>query len=118
MSRITNNKKIFKNHSKADIILVFAFFIFLFIPMMNINTSEMAQAKKENRMLAKYVPLFGDNGINLNYGKNFETWFNDRFWGRERVIKSFSRLRYKILFNNGNSNVFVGNDGWYLCYYC
>jgi hypothetical protein len=73
----------------------------------------MAQAKKENRMLTKYVPLFNSNGkINLNYGKNFENWYSDRFWGRERLIKTYSRLRYKILFNNGNSSVFIGENDW------
>ncbi len=97
---------------KADFLLVALFFVFLFIPMLNINTSEMAQSKKENRMLAKYVPLFGNDGINLNYGKDFETWFSDRFWGRERAIKSLTKLRNKILFSNGNTAVFVGEDGW------
>lgn len=106
-------KNTFKQFPKSDVILVYAFFVLLFIPMLNINTSEMAQSKKENRMLTKYIPLFSKEGkINQSYGKNFEKWFSDRFWGRERTIKTFSRFRYKILFNNGNSSVFVGKNDW------
>ncbi len=100
--------KMTQNQSRIDIVFVGVFFALLFIPMLHINTAD--KSTRENRMLAKYVPLFQNGKINNAYGKNFETWFNDRFFGRDKVIKRYGKLQ--DLFRDGNKNVLVGEDNW------
>ncbi len=100
--------KIKQNQSRIDIVFVCAFFMLLFIPMLHINTADTSI--RENRMLAKYIPLFQNGKINNDYGKNFETWFNDRFFGRDKIIKQYTKL--KKLLNSSNENVLIGKDNW------
>lgn len=96
--------------SRIDIVFVTVFFVLLFIPMMKISDAE--KSDKENRMLAKYVPFIKDGQINLKYSTNFESWYNDRFFGREFLINTYNFLEKKINPNRGNKNVLVGQDGW------
>ena len=107
--------KIRDNHSRIDIVFVVCFFVFLFIPMLDI--SEDVFSKKENRMLAKYEHLIVDGKLNNHYGKNFENWFNDRFYQRSFFIKTHDNVKAKI--NQalggkfqGNDRVLVGDDNW------
>lgn len=102
--------KIKENHSRIDIVFVFAFFIFLFVPMMKIDNAD--KSERENRMLAKYIPLFNDGKINNNFGKDFETWYNDRFLGRKEFIKFHSQIMAKLNYRQGNDKVLIGKDGW------
>ncbi len=67
-----------KNESRIEIIFLTIFFIFLFIPMIHINQNDISI--NENRYLANWKPLINKEGkINFNFGKNYNTWFNDRF---------------------------------------
>lgn len=81
--------------SRIDIVFVTVFFVLLFIPMMKI--SDAAKSEKENRMLAKYVPFIQNNQINLKYSTNFESWYNDRFLGREFLINIYNFLEKKSI---------------------
>ncbi len=79
------------------------FFICLCIPMLNISDAE--KSAKENRMLAKkplISNLFDDH---KNYGKEFESWFNDRFYKRDTLIKFYNLLSFynHIIQNNGGT---------------
>ena len=107
--------KIRDNHSRIDIVFVVCFFIVLFIPMLNIT--EDAFSIKENRMLTKYEHLIIDGKLNNHYGKNFENWFNDRFYQRRFFIKTHDKLKAKInqAFGGkfqGNDRVLIGDDNW------
>lgn len=107
--------KIRDNHSRIDIVFVVCFFIVLFIPMLNIT--EDAFSMKENRMLAKYEHLIIDGKLNNHYGKNFENWFNDRFYQRRFFIKTHDKLKAKINQalggkSQGNDRVLIGDDNW------
>ncbi len=114
--------KLFENHSRIDIVFVVCFFVLLFLPMLKIDHAD--KSVQENRMLAKYKSFFTSNGINNEYGKNFESWFNDRFWGRSVVINLEATIRQWIseLCGNdldatisepcGNDFVMVGKDNW------
>ena len=96
--------------SRLDIVFVTVFFILLFVPMLHI--SEADRSEKENRMLAHYVPFIKEGQINLKYSTNFESWYNDRFFGRDFLINLYSFLEQKLNPNRGNKNVLVGKDGW------
>lgn len=77
--------KTVKNKSRLDIIFLTIFFVFLFIPMSNINKDEISA--QENRPLAKLQPfIYQDGEINYDFGKNFNEWFNDRFYLRQKFV--------------------------------
>ena len=86
--------KTVKNKSRLDIIFLTIFFVFLFIPMSNINKDEIST--QENRPLAKLQPfIYQDGEINYDFGKNFNEWFNDRFYLRQKFVNfrnSFTML--------------------------
>lgn len=81
-----------QNKSRIDIVFLTVFFILLFVPMLHISDAE--KSEQENRMLAKYTPLIDYwGGYNLKYGKNFDAWFSDRFWGRDELIKVYYKIK-------------------------
>lgn len=81
-----------QNKSRIDIVFLTVFFILLFLPMLHISDAE--KSEQENRMLAKYTPLIDYwGGYNLKYGKNFDAWFSDRFWGRDELIKVYYKIK-------------------------
>ena len=86
--KITSYLADFKNlqhKSRIEIIFLAIFFIFLFVPMSKISQNKYSE--NENRFLAEYKPLINNSGeINFNFGKDFESWFNDRFAMRKDLI--------------------------------
>jgi len=86
---------------KTDFILIILLFIIMFIPMAHISKARLTPIEK--RSLAKYRPLIVlkkdkkikykkgkipkyNVKINLKYGKDFDKWFNDRFFQRQNLI--------------------------------
>ena len=107
--------KIREHHSRIDIVFLSVFFALLLIPMSRIDRSE--KSEQENRMLAKYIPLlYSDGGINLKYGKDFEAWFNDHFNFRNKIIRNYNTLKYKLnRYFSGqwyNNEIYFAKDGW------
>ena len=99
-----------------DIIFVSAIIILLCIPSIKINHSEISE--KENRTLAIMPELMTRDGqINTLVGQQFDKWFNDRFFGREYLVKGYQKLNTKI---NRIARTYMitpsvveGKDGWY-----
>ncbi len=81
-------KFIHSKRNKIDAVFIILFGVILFIPMMKISDKE--KSDKENRMLAKYQPLFSNGKLNEKYGSQFDSWFNDRFNGRDFLTNIFS----------------------------
>ena len=100
--------KIEQHHSRIDIVFLTCFFALLFIPMSDISTEESDM--KENRTLQKYVPLIKEGKINDDFGKNFEAYFNDRFFGRRHLIKYYERLKIMLSPSEGNANIIIGKN--------
>lgn len=83
--------KTVQGKSRIEIVFLCVFFIFLFIPMSFINQDEISQT--ENRVLTKWYPLIKENKqINFDFGKNFNAWFNDRFYLRNRFINKYYQI--------------------------
>ena len=76
--------KIEKHHSRIDIVMLAVFFALLFLPMSHISDAE--KSEQENRMLAKKPQLTIDVGGYNNYGVQFDTWYNDHFFGRDWMM--------------------------------
>lgn len=92
-----------------DRIFLIVFGILLFVPMLHINQAEFS--KKEKRRLAVFPTLITENGINASYGKNFESWFDDRFLLRRPIILLFDKYRF-LLSADENQKALLGKDGW------
>lgn len=101
--------KILENNSRIDIVFLAVFFGLLYMPMLHIDDGVVSE--KEKRLLAVYQPLFKDGEINFNYGKDFEKWYNDRFFGRERLIKRWDELKYTLSGRESRSAL-RGEDYW------
>ena len=85
--------KTIKEKSRIEIIFLAIFFVCLYLPMSNIDTSDIS--KSENRKLAKWQPLITkDNKINYNFGKSFDNWYNDRFLGRDYLVRMYNEILY------------------------
>lgn len=97
-----------KQDNKIDFIFVVIFIVLLFIPMSHISNAE--KSKSENRMLAKLPELIVDGAINEKYGPEFNAYFQDRFNGRKRLLKMYSR--FQKMFSFDNEKVLTGTDGW------
>lgn len=96
-NKFTINKK-----NKIDTIFVILFGTLLFIPMIKISHAE--KSEQENRMLAKYQPLFIDGRLNKKFGTQFDNYFNDRFNGRNFLTRIFSNLSYFL------NNIYQTNE--------
>lgn len=102
--------KLMENYSRIDIVFVVVFVALLFVPMSRISTAQ--KSMQENRMLAKYPQLL-TKSLNLEYGRQFEKWFNDRFFGREEIIRIHTDIMYNInnIYQN-NKAMFFKKSGW------
>lgn len=89
--------------SSANVMFLVIITISLVIPTLHL--SDLQKSNVENRMLANYKPLFSNNKLNMDFGKQFDSFFNDRFWGRETL--------YKIYFAIKKFNFLVGKNGNY-----
>ena len=74
--------------------LIIAFFIIILLPISNIDNSKYSPT--ENRRLANYKSFYDTKTgkINTNYGKDFENWFKDRFFGRKQLIQLNALIKY------------------------
>ena len=79
-----------------DAIFLALFFISLILPTAHITQQQIAH--RENRYLAKYIPLYDTktNTINLQYGNDFENYIKDRFWGRLGLIYLEKYINYVL----------------------
>ena len=89
---------------------VLIFLIGSVIPLSHMNMAEITE--QENRTLAKFPSIKKKGKLNFNYGKEFETWLGDRFWGRKQLIDARFQALYKINGRIENEKAFIGDDGW------
>lgn len=104
-----------EHKSRVDIVFLCIFFTMLFIPMSHINQDN--KSTTENRMLAKWKPLVNKDGsLNYNFGKDYETWYNDRFNGRNFLLNIYRDLKYSLAINSyENGDNFINKNGnWIL----
>ena len=82
----------------------------LVVPLFHMNTAEIME--QENRSLAKFPEIKKKGKLNSDYGKEFESWLGDRFWGRDKLIAVNGYMRYTIEKNYSKNGVFKGEEGW------
>lgn len=107
--RYLSGLKTIKKASRIDIVFLSAFFVFLVLPLSRI--SDDAVSEQENRVFSPHPTFFGDETFNYEYGKQFEQWFNDRFFGRDFFIHFYNKVQ-NIIGGKGNKKVLVGQKNW------
>lgn len=97
----------------AVLYIVAVFFILLF-PLYEIDT--LTQDTVEKRTLATKPLLFGEGGININFGKDTEQWLGDHFYQRATIIELYTALNtwleQKATGKITNEKAFIGKDDW------
>ena len=91
------NKKIkifLKKASLIDIFFILFFIIFLYIPISHINKSQFSIFEK--RKLASKPQVIINNKINYNFGKDFDKWFNDRFFLRFQLLQLNTLIKFLL----------------------
>lgn len=109
------NFKTIENKSRIDILFLFIFFVWLFVPISYITDKDYSFL--EGRPRAKWVGIYDIETHKLNYefGKNFNDWFNDRFCLRDDLVKFFNQVSLALL---GKSNHgYIDGDWLYRGYY-
>lgn len=89
--------------------VIFALFS-LMVPLFYMDIAHISE--QENRTLATFPKVKKNNKLNLSYGKDFEMWLGDRFWGRDLLIDIRFQAIYKINGCMENEKAFIGEDGW------
>lgn len=101
-------QKIAKRIGWHNALFVATFFLLLLIPISHI--SKETKSDSENRMLAPRPQI--NNLSNLdNYGKEFDSWINDHFFGRNTLLKIHSQ--FSPLESCRNGNAFEAKDKWF-----
>lgn len=110
LSNYVADFKTIQGKSRIEITFLTVFFVFLFVPMSHINQEEIS--KDENRTLAQLQPLFNeDKELNIEFGKQFNEWFNDRFCLRQFFLDTYN-LKLLLSRNFITKNVVKGTDNW------
>ena len=106
-------KELYKSVSKSDVIFLIIILMLFILPASHIN--KYLGSALENRTLNVYKPLFtvSDNkpSVNLNYGKDFDKWFNDRFFLRN-FYYVLANLKYILADCWENNAVIQAKDNW------
>lgn len=107
--RYLSRFRIDKNASRIDIVFLAGFFIFLLLPLSHV--SEETSSAKESRVFSLFPHLWNEETLNYQYGREFEQWFNDRFFGRDWFIGLYNGIQNAIG-GRGNKKVLKGQQNW------
>lgn len=114
--RVLISEKQRNNIKTPDLVMIIILMIVLLVPLVGLNYSKDLD-RTENRILAK-LPSFltHDNKLNLNFGTELDTYFNDRFGQRHLFIriKDFIYSFNKVgVAPSAEGKIYGVNDDWY-----
>lgn len=114
--RVLISEKQRNNIKTPDLVMIIILMIVLLVPLVGLNYSKDLD-RTENRILAK-LPSFltSDNKLNLNFGAELDTYFNDRFGQRHLFIriKDFIYSFNKVgVAPSAEGKIYGVNDDWY-----
>lgn len=107
--RYLSRFKIDTKASRIDIVFLSGFFVFLMLPLSHI--SEDGVSEQEGRVFSPHPRLWGEETLNYQYGRQFEKWFNDHFFGRNWFISFYNGIQNAIG-GKGNKKVLIGQQDW------
>ena len=93
-----------------DVLFLCLFCVIIVIPGTRLSNDE--KSLKENRMLAKKPQLMKTDELNNAFGSQFETWFNDHFFLRDRLVEVYYSAMYRLNRSGRVGQAIVGDEGW------
>lgn len=99
-------------NKKINTIFCTIFCLLLIIPTIHIDKREIST--EENRKLAIFPHLIIPNlfGFNYNFGREFDSWIQDRFNGRNFLIREYDNILNIINGYVQNSVAIMYKNGW------
>jgi alginate O-acetyltransferase complex protein AlgJ len=98
------------NRSPWFFFFLMALLLIMLFPILQIDGAE--QDKKENRNLAKLPVIWKEGHININFGKDYETYLQDHFTARRFVIDTYQKVLAKINGEVQNEKAFEAKENW------
>lgn len=99
---------------KIDLMILAAFLLLVYVPVLTINHVPGKISKVENRTLASFPDILDDN-YHLNDGvkSGLENWLNDNIGFRDQFVQTASKVKFSVFGIKSNNKVYAGKDGWY-----
>lgn len=114
--RVFISEKQRNNIKTPDLLMILILIFVLLVPLVGLNYSKDLD-RTENRILAKLPSILtSDNKLNLNFGTELDTYFNDRFGQRHLFIriKDFIYSFNKVgVAPSAEGKIYGVNDDWY-----
>lgn len=114
--RVFISEKQRNNIKTPDLLMILILIFVLLVPLVGLNYSKDLD-RTENRILAKLPSILtSDNKLNLNFGTELDTYFNDRFGQRhlfiriKDIIYSFNKVGVA---SSAEGKIYGVNDDWY-----
>lgn len=84
----------------------------LIIPVIKLDQRDILP--EENRRMATFPKALNaeEGGVNYNFGKQFESWLQDRFNGRKRLIQLYEDVSYIVQGYRINKSNVAYDDNW------
>ncbi len=99
--------------SSYDMILIVSFVIIISLPLLKtIFTPQEQWSKTEKRELAAFPDFPTTINDVFQFSEKFETYFNDHFGFREKLVYRYYREIKKRFNKLGSPEVLQGEDGW------
>jgi hypothetical protein len=98
---------------RADIALIAAFFVFLWLPTADSFLHlDQAASPNENRPPAACPAFQPSLKGTREFLAGFEAWFADHFGWRRQLVRWEQRLKWTLFRDSRIANVLVGKEGW------
>lgn len=114
--RVLISEKQRNNIKTPDLLMILILIFVLLVPLVGLNYSKDLD-RTENRILAKLPSILtSDNKLNLNFGTELDSYFNDRFGQRHLFIriKDFIYSFNKVgVAPSAEGKIYGVNDDWY-----
>lgn len=114
--RVFISEKQRNNIKTPDLLMILILIFVLLVPLVGLNYSKDLD-RTENRILAKLPSILtSDNKLNLNFGTELDSYFNDRFGQRHLFIriKDFIYSFNKVgVAPSAEGKIYGVNDDWY-----
>ena len=114
--RVFISEKQRNNIKTPDLLMILILIFVLLVPLVGLNYSKDLD-RTENRILAKLPSILtSDNKLNLNFGTELDSYFNDRFGQRHLFIriKDFIYSFNKVgVAPSAKGKIYGVNDDWY-----
>ncbi|MBQ9201563.1 MAG: hypothetical protein IJ154_04250 [Bacteroidales bacterium] len=100
-----------RQSAQVDNLLFLLLFLWLICtPASSINKGKINTS--ENRRLAAFPKWQEGDHINRHFGKDFETWFNDRFFLRQQLVEADNKIIRHVNRHLQNQHILVGREQW------